>query len=282
MEMRSSVRRLAMVGAVGAAMVCGMAESRAGDTGFSLGDGLGTISPTIAATTNYVFRGISQTRREPAIQGTIEYTNEIGPITPYAGMFLSNVKFPNTAARDNLDIKIEQDLYAGIRWELADVNWDVGYIRYRYPDTDLPQDASFDPDWSEVYLKLNHDFGFAKLYGSWFHSWKYSTEGGAADYFNAGPDVPLPWYDITLGARVGHLSARQNTNLGYPDYWDWNIGVNRDFPEIFGVNIALNYYDTSIGRTDATNNSNGNAGTVDNRVYNTVSTQFALTVTKAF
>jgi uncharacterized protein (TIGR02001 family) len=197
-------------------------------------------------------------------------------------MFLSNVKFPNTSGRDNLDIKIEQDLYGGIRWELADVNWDVGYIRYRYPDTDLPRDNSASPDWTEVYLKLNHDFEFMKLYASWFHSWKYSTQGGASDYFNAGPDVPLPWYDITFGARVGHLSARQNTNLGYPDYWDFNVGINRDFPEIFGVNIALNFYDTTIGRGSTTNNSNGNAGTVDNRTYNTASPQWALTLTKAF
>jgi uncharacterized protein (TIGR02001 family) len=280
--MRSSVRRLAMVSAFGAAFLYGMGESHAADTGFSLGDGLGTISPTIDATTNYVFRGISQTRHEPAIQGTVEYTNEIGPVTPYLGMFLSNVKFPDTTNRDNLDIKIEQDLYGGIRWELADVNWDVGYIRYRYPSTDLPTNNSASPDWTEVYIKLNHDFEFMKLYGSWFHSWKYSTEGGAADYFNAGPDVPLPWYDITFGTRVGHLSARQNTNLGYPDYWDINVGLNRDFPEIFGVNMAINFYDTTIGRGSVTNNSNDNAGSVDNRVYNTVGPQFAFTVTKAF
>jgi uncharacterized protein (TIGR02001 family) len=258
--------------------------AQAADTGFKLGEGLGTISPTIAVTSNYVFRGISQTRREPALQGTLEYTNEIGPVTPYIGTFMSNVKFPNTAGRDNLDIKIEQDLYGGIRWETFGLNWDVGYIRYRYPSTDLPRDNSASPDWSEVYLKLNYDFGFAKLYGAWFHAEKYSTQGGKANYFNAGPDVPLPWYDITFGARLGRLQAEQNSNLGYPDYWDWNLGVNRDFPELFGVNIALNYYDTTITQGKAITNSKGDmaAGTVDNRVWNTASPQWALTVTKAF
>src|SRR5256885_12340740 len=106
-----SVRSLGLAAAVGCAVTLGVpVVARAADTGFNLGDGLGTISPTVAATTNYVFRGISQTRRGPALQGTLEYTNEIGPVTPYLGMFLSNVKFPNTSGSDNLDIKIEQDL----------------------------------------------------------------------------------------------------------------------------------------------------------------------------
>src|SRR5262245_39114413 len=145
MTLGEAVRRLALAGVLGGAMLYG-AAANAADTGFKLGEGLGTISPTVDFTTNYVFRGISQTRREPAVQGTLEYPNEIGPVTPYIGTFMSNVKFPNTAGRDNLDIKIEQDLYGGLRWETYGLNWDIGYIRYRYPSTNLPANNSLSPD----------------------------------------------------------------------------------------------------------------------------------------
>jgi hypothetical protein len=43
---------------------------------------IGTFSPYIAGTTNYVFRGLSQTRKDPALQAGGEYTKEFGAFTP--------------------------------------------------------------------------------------------------------------------------------------------------------------------------------------------------------
>src|SRR5262245_53217050 len=73
----------------------------------------GAIAGSVAAMTDYTFRGVSQTTKGPAVQGSLEYTKELGPVTGYVGGFLSNVAFPDTSSRGNLDAKIEFDFAFG-------------------------------------------------------------------------------------------------------------------------------------------------------------------------
>src|SRR5690606_36691931 len=64
------------------------------------------VSGSVALTTDYVFRGFSQTDQEPAVQGTVDVT--YGML--YAGVFATNVDF-----NDGVEASIELDLYAGIK-----------------------------------------------------------------------------------------------------------------------------------------------------------------------
>ena len=63
------------------------------------------LSYNLGATSDYVFRGVSQTQEDPAIQGGIDATYGIG----YAGVWASNVDFGAD------DPTAEIDLYAGVR-----------------------------------------------------------------------------------------------------------------------------------------------------------------------
>jgi len=244
----------------------------------------GEIAGSVAAMTDYTFRGVSQTTKGPAVQGALEYTKELGPVTGYVGTFLSNVAFPDTTSRGNLDAKVEFDFAFGVRGDLAEkLKWDIGYIRYMYPFADYPRDNSMSLDWTEIGIKLTYDLGFATPVLNYFHSQNYSIGGGKSHYGQTGFDVPLPFYDITLGARIGRLVLENNANFGLPDYTDWSLGISRDFPELFGVNIGLTYTDTNVKKNaPLSNQSDATTANVDERLHDTTQPRIILAITKKF
>lgn len=278
MKLRSSLLALAVVAA--GALVPGMSAKA---QGLDLG-AFGSIAGTAAVASDYVFRGASQTRGRPALQGGLEWTKAVGPVTPYAGTFLSNVRFPDVSSSGVLDVPYEWDLYAGLRGNIIDnFTWDVGYIQYRYPYASYPRANSMSIDWNEVYGKLAYDFGIAKLSGAYYYSRNYSIGGGRGQYFSTQVDVPTPIWDLTVTGHVGRLLIKNETNFGLPDYTDWSLGVSRSFEQIWGTTWSLTYYDTNIKRSSQTlNASDRAAGPVDNRLYNTVSPRIVLAVSKAF
>src|SRR5690606_38399513 len=77
------------------------------------------LSANIGATSNYVWRGVTQTDDSAAIQGGIDYSHESGF---YLGTWASNVEFSDH----------ELDLYGGYAGEAAGIGYDVGVIFYTY------------------------------------------------------------------------------------------------------------------------------------------------------
>lgn len=243
----------------------------------------GSVAGTVAITSDYVFRGVSQTQGAPALQAGLEYTREFGMVTPYAGTFLSNADFPDTVNNTDLKLDYELDLYAGLRVApIEPLVIDVGYIKYYYPKEDPPANNSLGFDWSEIYIKGSYDAGFAKATLGWWHSPNYSAGAGKGNYYAANVDVPLPW-EATASAHVGRLNIKNESNFGLPDYTDWSLGVSRSFDFLWGSTVALTYSDTNVKRTSTlTNESDGATGTVDNRFYNLASPRVFLSVTKSF
>ncbi|SKA32692.1 conserved hypothetical protein, partial [Enhydrobacter aerosaccus] len=93
----------------------------------------GTFNANFAITTDYSYRGISQTQRNPAFQMGFGYetpqVSEKVPLSAYASLWGSNVSFPGTGA------SVEIDTVAGLRLKalneklLVDLSW----MRYNYP-----------------------------------------------------------------------------------------------------------------------------------------------------
>ena len=93
------------------------------------------VSANIALASDYVFRGVSQTRERPAISAGVDLTNN----GFYAGAWASNVDFG-----DSTDAEV--DLYAGYRPEVAGYALDFGVIGYLYagqPDGAFRDVAAF-------------------------------------------------------------------------------------------------------------------------------------------
>jgi uncharacterized protein (TIGR02001 family) len=82
----------------------------------------------IGGTNDYVFRGYSQNRENPAVQGGIDLTYGIA----YFGVWASNIDFgPN--GDGSKAVSTEVDLYAGIKPVVGPVTFDLGVIYYAYP-----------------------------------------------------------------------------------------------------------------------------------------------------
>ena len=93
------------------------------------------ISANAAITSNYIWRGVSQTTDQAAGQGGIDWSDDSGL---YAGTWVSNVNF-------GADDGYEMDVYAGFGGEAGDLGYDLGVISYQYPVT-----PEF--NFTEVYL----------------------------------------------------------------------------------------------------------------------------------
>lgn len=90
----------------------------------SSGVALAELSANAAITSNYIWRGVSQTTDQAAGQGGIDWGHESGV---YAGTWVSNVNFENS------DDGYEMDVYAGFAGEAGDLGYDVGVVSYQYP-----------------------------------------------------------------------------------------------------------------------------------------------------
>lgn len=128
------------------------------------------FSANVGLYSQYVFRGLTQTGEEPAIQGGFDYGNANGA---YAGTWLSNISWFSDANPDSSS-SLEWDLYLGYRHSW-DNGWgvDAGYVRYQYPGdyVDLPP-GTVKPNTDELYaggswkwLSLKYYYAFSDLFG---------------------------------------------------------------------------------------------------------------------
>jgi uncharacterized protein (TIGR02001 family) len=184
-----------------------------------------SFSGNVAITSNYIFRGFSQTDNAPAIQGGFDMEHSSGL---YAGVWASNVDSDFYAGAE-----AEFDLYAGFGGEFAGgIGYDIGYLAYRYPDTTLD-----DNDTEEVYGSLSYDFGPAAATVGLAYSDDFFGVGDAT-YTYVDVDVPLP-QDFAIGLHYGTSDFDDSSS----DYDDWKVGLSKSYS---GFDFALDYTDTDV------------------------------------
>jgi uncharacterized protein (TIGR02001 family) len=202
-----------------------------------------TLTGNIALTTDYVFRGVSQTQGEPAIQGGFDYSHASGV---YVGTWASNVGWVSTndgggskLYKDNNSMEI--DLYGGYRGAVGDIGYDVGIITYYYPGDQISAPAT-DPDTTEVYVGASWKFLSAKYshtVSERFVGWSTSSGGKTRGSYYLELNGT---YDLGGGWGVlGHLGYQDVKGNDDASYTDWKIGVTKDVG--FGV-VTLAYSDT--------------------------------------
>jgi uncharacterized protein (TIGR02001 family) len=203
-----------------------------------------TLTGNFTLTSDYVFRGVSQTQGGPAIQGGIDYSHASGF---YLGTWASNVEWVSTVAgtppvafKDNNSMEI--DFYGGYKGTAGDFGYDIGVITYYYPGDQVS--GSNDPDTTEVYLGASWKFLSAKyshVVSDHFVGWGTSTDPTGKtrnSYYaelNGNYDLGSGWG--VLG-HVGYQDVKDNDNASYTD---WKLGVTKDVG--FGV-VTLAYTDT--------------------------------------
>jgi uncharacterized protein (TIGR02001 family) len=180
------------------------------------------VSFNAALTSDYRYRGISQTRLQPAVQGGADYTHN--PSGLYAGAWLSNIKWTKDAGGSG---DVEIDLYAGKRGEIAkNASYDVGVLTYVYPSNGLANDANT----TEVYGQL----GFGPMYAKYSYAvtnlfgFGYSKNSA---YFDLGANLEVA-SGLTLNLHAGRQQVKNN---GVFSYTDWKIGITKDFGVVIGA-----------------------------------------------
>lgn len=188
------------------------------------------VSFNAAIVSDYRYRGVSQTRLNPALQGGADYTHN--PTGFYAGTWLSTIKWTKDAGGDG---DVEWDLYGGKRGEIAkDVSYDVGGLYYFYPSNGLHPSANT----FELYGQISA--------GPFSVKYSHSTTNlfGFVDSKNSGYLDGQFNYDVydgyNLNLHVGHQNVKNNSAASYSD---WKVGVTKDFG-VVSVSLAAIYADS--------------------------------------
>jgi uncharacterized protein (TIGR02001 family) len=203
-----------------------------------------SISANVGMTSNYLFRGISQTGGEMAIQGGLDYSHSSGF---YLGTWGSNVGWLEDYqgyTKGNVEI----DVYGGYRGAIGDgISYDVGAIQYLYPG-DRPATIT-DADTTEVYASIGWKWFTAK------YSYYVSDEvfgfanADGSDYLDISASVPFGETGLTAGAHWGTFNFKNN---GAQDYSDWKVSLAYDMGKLSkvmdGVTLGVAYSDTDADR----------------------------------
>ena len=172
------------------------------------------ISANVALVNDYRFRGISQSNRNPALQGGFDYAFENGF---YLGTWGSSVDFDSTG---DFNGSLELDIYGGWGTDIGEnSSIDIGYIYYAYPG----DDSGLDGDYQEIYVN---------------YGWRGLSLGVAYsdDYYGSSSDF---WY------------LQANYDWSFAENWALSLHVAyNDFGEdIFLSSDKGNYVDYSVGVT---------------------------------
>lgn len=206
----------------------------------------GQVSGTVAFTTDYVFRGISNTDNNPAAQAGLEYSYDTGfyDITPYFGVWGSNVDF-----NDGDEATVELDWSFGFRGTLPiadqEIGWNLGGIYYSYPGAGKVGGQSSNYDYWEIPVGLTYapldflEFGLTNYYSPDFFG-----ATGKANYINGKVTVtpPNPYVDFALFAGMGHQYIEHSK-----DYNDWTLGATVTVKKI---DFTFQYTDTNLTQAD--------------------------------
>jgi uncharacterized protein (TIGR02001 family) len=217
------------------------------------------ITANVTLASEYVYRGISQTREKPAIQGGFDYAHASGF---YAGVWGSNISWLEDVDV-NASSSVEIDLYGGYKGKINDdFSYDVGFLRYQYPG-DFPGGFN-SPNTNELYvagtwkmLTLKYSYALSDLFGY--------VESDGSQYLDLTANFDLG-AGFSLGAHVGRQDIKNNSLY---EYTDWKLGVTKDFGA--GLSATAAYIDT-----------NGKADMYTIKGDNIADSRFVLSVAKTF
>jgi uncharacterized protein (TIGR02001 family) len=183
------------------------------------------FSWNFGAVSDYVFRGVSQSNREMAIQGGMDYA--FGDSGVYIGTWASTVDYGEADAPD-----YEADFYIGYNTDLGEkFNLDLMAVRYTYYGE---QNDFGSIDYNEFITKLEMKNVATLTVG---YTDDYGNSGEDATYVNLGNSWDLG-KDYSLNAGFGRIYDDYNGSFN-----DWNVGVSKTLGH---VEFGLNYYDTNL------------------------------------
>ena len=199
----------------------------------------GGLSGSLTLTSDYVFRGFTQTDEKPALQGGLEYEADSGF---YVGTWGSSISWLSDSDPD-VSSQLELDGYIGYRNQLSDtISFDVGALYYGYPGS---YPAGFnDPDTVELYAGLGigifsvkYSYAVTDLFGV--------EDSDGSSYLEGGVD----WGFADTWSLGLHAGKQFISGAHGDDYIDWSVGINKTFANDFDVGVT--YTDVDADNADS-------------------------------
>lgn len=203
--------------------ISGLAQSQTAEPASSL-------SFNVGATSDYRYRGLSQSRLQPALQGGVDYADKSGF---YIGAWASSIKWIKDSSGDS---NAEIDLYGGYKGAVGDVAYDVGFLRYEYPSNNLPTNANT----NEIYGAMT--FGVVTVKYSHATTNLFGTANSKnSSYLDLSANFDLG-SGFTLTPHVGRQTVKNNSASSYTDY---SVTLTKDLGNGLSASAMLVDTDTT-------------------------------------
>ena len=216
-----------------------------------------TFTYNIGLYSQYIFRGLTQTARKPALQGGVDYSHASGL---YAGTWASNISWLQDSGNYERS-SLEWDIYGGYRNTFGEtgIGYDVGLLNYVYPGSKsgVKGDGSAlgndyhgfaDPYTLEAYAALSYKWAQAKI--SYGVTDIFGVRDSSGSYYaELNGNIPVGESGFTVNLHYGRqdytgkdASNGGNSNDKLYTYNDWKVGVTKSWSN--GVNVGAYYTDT--------------------------------------
>lgn len=198
------------------------------------------------AVSDYRYRGISQSRLKPALQGGADYSNAGGL---YVGTWLSTIKWTQDAGGRG---DLEWDLYAGHKGAInSDLGYDVGGLYYYYPRNGLGAVAGFaNANTFELYGALSFGPVTAKYSHALTDTFGF-VDSSNSNYLDVSASFDLG-NGFSLAPHLGHQRFKGASAYNYSDY---SLTLSKDLGNGVALSLAALGTDAnkSLYRTPAAN-----------------------------
>src|SRR6476661_7935633 len=183
-------------------------------------------------TSNYIFRGISQSDNKPSVNANAEIRYTFSDMfTGYLGIAGSSIKLTNQDQSPGLEF----DVLGGVRGTFGNFGVDVGAIGYLYPSFRTAGNLIFptNPTYWEGFVKLSYAINDNFSVGAnGFFSPSFLDTGASGQYISATAAYKLP-YDFAVSGELGRqflgtsdITHGFGVKFDYPDYTYWNVGAS--------------------------------------------------------
>lgn len=198
------------------------------------------LSMNIGGTSDYVFRGISQSYEDPAVQGGVDATCGMF----YAGVWASNIDFVRPGNNLAGDASVEVDLYAGIKPTWGPLTFDLGVIYYWYPGGNDGGGYNYgELDYVELKGGVSGTWNKFTLGGVLFWSPDYTGETGNTITLEGSAAYELPAIGPVTPTISALIGTTQFLDSGFSagDYVYWNAGLSLGIDKF---TLDFRYWDT--------------------------------------
>lgn len=207
-----------------------------------------SLAYNVGVISEYRYRGLGQTKGNPALQGGVDYDSGKGF---YLGAWGSTIKWIAETGKQNsvADVKgpVELDLYGGYKFEAAGLGLDVGYLRYEYVGNTLDKASGAgykNANTDELYgaatygpFTLKYSHAFSNLFGV--------DNSKGSEYWDLTANFDLG-QGYTFTPHLGHQKVKNYANYSYSDY---ALTLAKDLGD--GLSVTLAAVGTNVPKSKA-------------------------------